>query len=198
MSELEIGPELVGRSVCIAARPEWGEGKVLRVQSTTAGSESRHRVSIQFAIGHRVLQVPPARLCEPQPQPQRERGWLDAAAGNTLDGRLRGLPDAVSGFLGTPAQRLAMLAPLYTYTEDPSSLSKWARDQTQVADPLSLWSRDELLAAFRVFCDERDAELRIAAAKLKHAEGQAALEDALAGLPQALVSAMRAALQRPI
>lgn len=198
MSELDIGPELVGRSVCIATRPEWGEGKVLRVQSTTAGGEPRHRVSIQFAVGHRVLQVPPARLCEPQPQPQREQGWLNAAAANTLDDRLRRLPDVVTTFLGTQTQRLAALAPLYAYTEDPSSLSKWARDQTQIADPLSLWSRDELSAAFRVFCDERDAELRVAAAKLKHAEGQAALEDALAGLPQALVSAMRAALQRPI
>lgn len=197
-TELEIGPGLVGRRVSLPARPEWGIGTVMRVQSTTVAGQPRHRVSVQFAVGHRTLTVPPARLTEPAPEPQRQPSWLETVGGQALDDALSRLPGHVAEFLGTPAQRMAMLAQFYTYTEDPASLSKWARAQTGAADPLALWSRDELLVAFRRFCDERDAEFRVAAAKLKQAADQAALDEVLAAQPEPLRSAMRAALQRPL
>jgi hypothetical protein len=198
MDELEIGPELVGRKVCNPARPEWGVGTVLRVQSTKIGGQPRHRVSVQFGAGHRMLQVPPARLVEPQPEVERRQGWLDTISGNTTDDRLARLPESVTGSLDTPAERIAALAPLYDYGEDPASLSRWARKQSGAADPLSLWSRDELLVAFRNFCDERDAVLRVAAAKLVHAQGPEALEKVLAALPETALAGVRAALRKPI
>ncbi|MGD8454400.1 MAG: DUF3553 domain-containing protein [Phycisphaerae bacterium] len=198
MSSLDIGPQLVGRKVCNPARPEWGVGTVLRVQSTTVAGQPRHRISVQFAVGHRVLQVPPARLTDPQPEPQREAGWLESIGGNTIDDRLTRLPPSIAEFLGTPAQRLAALAALYAHSEEPTSLARWARGQTGAADPLSLWSRDELLLAYRRFSDERDAELRVAAAKLKMTGGPAALEAALADLPPEALPAVRAALAREI
>lgn len=196
--ELEIGPALVGGRVAIPARPEWGIGTVLRVQSTTVDGQPRHRVSVQFATGHRTLLVPPARLATPSAEPHRAPGWLDTLAGQTLDDALWRLPASVAEFIGTPAERFAALAELYGFTDEPGSLTKWARRQTGVADPLTLWTRDELLAAFRKFCTERDAELCLAAARLKQANGQAALEDALAAQPEALRAAMHAALQRPL
>ena len=198
MTQLDISPALVGRKVCNPARPEWGEGTVLRVQSTTVDGQPRHRVSVQFAVGHRMLQVPPARLADPEPEPQRAPGWLAAAAADTLDDRLRRVPNDIVQFLGVPARHLVAFAPLYVYTEQPASLAKWARSQTGVADPLSHWSRDELQAAFRKFCDERDAAFRVVAARLKQAEGSAALEDAVAAAPEEVRGAMRQALQRPI
>jgi len=198
MSELEIGANLIGRKVCNPARPEWGVGTVLRVQSSTADGQPRHRVSVQFAIGHRVMLVPPARLTEPTSPTQRTAGWLDTLAGNTLDESLWRLPQSITGVLATPAERVAALSELYRYGDDPKSLTEWARRQTQVADPLSHWSRDELAGAFAKFCQERDGELRGAAAKLAQAEGTAALERVLAALPDQLADAMRAALRRPI
>ena len=49
-------------------------------------------------------------------------GWLAAAAGSDLDGRLRGLPDFVREYLGTPRQRVAMLAPLFAPASIPISV----------------------------------------------------------------------------
>ena len=96
-----------------------------------------------------------------------------------------------------PVYRVSVAAPT-AFGEDPTSLSKWARSQTGVADPLSQWSRDELLVAFRDFCSERDAWMRNAAALLKRAEGDAALREAVAGLPAELRDRLRAALERII
>lgn len=189
---------LVGRKVRNAARPEWGVGTVLRVQPTKVGGAPVHRVSVQFAVGHRTLLVPPARLVAPEPEQQRDDGWLDQIAGATLDDQLLNLPTSVTELLGTPRDRLSAVFGLYEYTEDPASLLKWARAQTQVADPLTHWSRDELLTAFRAFCRERDAHFRVMAALLVKAEGKDALKAALDALPSHVRSSLDAALARPL
>ncbi len=196
MPELEIGPELVGQKVCNPARPDWGTGTVLRVQSTTANGQPLHRVSVQFATGHRMLIVPPARLSLPTTGPQRDAGWLATASGTTLDHRLRQLPESVSQFLGTPGGRLRAVAPLYAWTDDPPSLIKWARTQAQVPDPLSLWSRDELLVAFADFCRERDGLLRQIFAVLRRTDGPAAIDAALAGIDEPMRTRMREVFTR--
>lgn len=200
MMELEINAQLVGCKVCNPARPEWGVGTVLRVQSTTVGGRTVQRVSVQFATGHRQLVAPPARLVEPQvqDQPEREAGWLTQLAGQAPDDRLVQLPASVRDVLGTPAQRIVALGPMYDYDEQPTSLSAWARRQAEVADPLSLWSRDELLVAFRRFCIERDTHLRMLAALLVDKEGREALACVLAELPEARRAAVTIALQRAI
>ena len=194
MSEFEISPALIGQKVCLPSRPEWGVGTVLRVQSTNIHSQPQHRVSIQFTSGHRLLHVPPARLALPGTQPQRESGWLDAAGGEDLDGRLRGLPAFAREFLGTPRQRVIMLAPLFACGAEATELVTWARAQTQVADPLSLWSRDELRSAFEEFCRRRDRFFRAAAADLRRSLGDEAVERALATIEPPLRECMRAAL----
>ncbi len=198
MSELEINGELVGRTVVNPGRPEWGSGTVLRVQTTTIAGKVRHRVSVQFATGHRTLIVPPARLTEPQAELEREAGWLDQIAGRTLDDQLAKLPEHIEHFFGTPAQRIAALAPLYAFDEEPASLIRWARRHANVADPLSHWSRDELLVSFRRFCLERDSTLRVAAAQVKEKEGFAAVEALLAAQEPQVAAGMWAALRRPI
>lgn len=198
MQELNIGPDLVGSDVQNATRPEWGVGKVLRVQKIHAGERPAHRVSIQFTTGHRVLLVPPARLIANQPEPERKAGWLEGMGKTTLDDRLRKLPEQLTDFLGSPHERLATVTPLYSVSADSRALLRWASSQTGVVDPLAHWSRDELLGALSDFCNERDAYLRNAAALLKLREGSQALEDALATLPSALRRPVLEALQRPI
>lgn len=198
MEEIVVNQSLVGASVVSAARPEWGVGKVLRVQAAEFEGTPAHRVSIQFAIGHRTLLVPPAKLAEPRDEPQREGGWLAVAGKSTLDDKLRSLPESATDVLGTPRDRLAAALPLYAFSEDSTSLLRWARTQTGVADPLSHWSRDELLVAFRAFCTERDAHFRNIAATLKQKYGQEELLGALAEVPDALRPAVMEALARPI
>lgn len=198
MPGIVISRELVGRRVRVASRPEWGAGTVLRVQETRVGDYPVHRVSIQFPTGHRQIVVPPARLIPPEEEPQRQAGWLDTLAGRTLDDRLTQVPPETRDVLGTPAQRLAAVLPLYEHGEEPSALVQWARRQANVADPLSHWSRDELLLAFRRFCLERDALLRVLAAQLKQSEGPEALQRTLEGLPDTIREGVLAALHRPL
>lgn len=194
MADVEINAELVGAKVCTPGRPEWGAGTVLRVQSTTVNGQLVHRVSIQFATGHRTLVVPPAKLVTPEGEPQREAGWLDRMGKQTVDDRLASLPAAVREFLGTSAQRLVVLARLYELDDDSAALLHWARSQTGVADPLSLWTRDEIRAAFEVFCRRRDDLLREAVTALRRTTGTAAVTEALAEVPDQARQRMLAVL----
>ncbi len=194
MSSLEISPELIGFKVCNPARPEWGVGTVLRVQSTTVAGKAVHRVSVQFDTGHRTLVVPPAQLAEPQAGPTREAGWLDTAAKQTLDDQLVQMPEEVREFLGTSTQRIVVLSRLYTLDEDGTGIIKWARSQTGVADPLTMWTRDELRQAFASFCRMRDKLLRSAAAQVRATAGQRAVDEALLDCPPEVTEKMREVL----
>ncbi len=177
--DLEITPELVGRRVCNPTRPEWGAGTVLRIQTTDVAGQTVHRISVQFTTGHRTLVVPPGRLATPQAEPEREAGWLDRAAKTTIDDRLAALPEAVREFLGTATQRIVVLGRLYELNDDAAVLLRWARSQSGVADPLTLWTRDELRASFDEFCRRRDRLLREAAALLRSVSGWPGVHEAL-------------------
>ncbi len=195
MSDVPINEDLVGRRVCNPARPEWGVGAVLRVQSTTVDGQPVHRVSVQFATGHRTMVIPPGRLTEPQTEPARQAGWLDQLGHHALDDRLTRLPDAVREFLGTSTQRIIVLARLYTLADDGPALQKWARSQSGVADPLAHWTRDEIRAAFEEFCRRRDALLRELAATLRQTQGATAVRAALSEVPDDAREAMLAVLR---
>lgn len=191
----DIGPALVGRTVQVAARPEWGAGTVLRVQSTSAAGQPQHRVSIQFAVGHKQLLIPPGRLVAPSAEPERTPGWIDAVAGATVDDRLRRLPAEATQVLGTLAQRLAALAPYFGVGDDERSLMRWARAQTGVGDPLSRWTRDELSAALEQFRRHRDSYARELIANARAASGADAVDDALAALAPEVREQIRAAFE---
>lgn len=197
MAEIEVNESIRGRSVRNAACPQWGDGKVARVARAELEGRAAWRVTVDFSIaGRKTLLCPPARLVEPATEPQREPGWLDRLAGNTLDDRLTQLPERLLTSLAPPRERLALAIPLLSYTDEPASLIKWARAQLGIADPLSRWSRDELGVAFGRFCLERDSWLRNQAALLVQREGRAALHELLESLPEASRAALRAALSR--
>lgn len=197
-AELTIDARLVGARVCNAARPDWGVGTVLAVRTSQTGDQTVHHVRVQFVSGIKTLVVPPCRLTRPADEPVRQKGWLDTLAGDTLDDRLRRLPNDVLQVLGSPRQRLAAVLPWYGFDADPRLLGRWAMKLTGVGDPLSHWNRDELEAAFDVFRRERDAHLRGLAAVLKQNEGVAALREFLADVPGELRGAVAAALMRII
>ncbi len=198
MSELPIGPELVGREVRVAARPEWGVGRVLRVQPMKVAGQTVFRVGVQFPVGSKTLQSPPAVLSLPTAEPQRGQGWLDTMGGSTLDDRLRALPEDVADVLGSIRARLQAVVPLYEIRDEPAALLKWARNQTGVADPLSHWSRDELSVAFRAFRIERDSHFRNLAAQLRIKEGHDAVRAFVDEQPEPARAAIREALGRII
>lgn len=176
---LTVGPELVGQRVSLVTRPEWGVGDVLRVQQVG----DAWRVSIQFPTGHRQLMSPPAKFVSPgQAAVKRESGWLDQAAGSDLDAKLRTVPEDLRLFLGTALQKFAALLPLYELSDDPKELIRWATAQTGVSQPLTYWTRDELAAAFAVFCRDRDTHIREALDRIAKA---GALDEARALLKQA-------------
>ena len=198
MEELAVKPELVGTKVRSAARPEWGLGTVLRVQQVRSGDSSAHRVSVQFTVGNKTLLIPPAKLLAPAPEPQRVAGWLEGLGKTTLDDRLRGLPERVTHVLGTPYERLAAVIPLYALADDSPTLLRWAISQTGVTDPLSQWTRDELVDALQYFCNERDAFLRNIVAIIKQKDGSDAVRELVEQLPVTLRESVRTALTRLI
>lgn len=181
----------VGAKVVNAARPDWGVGTILRVEKTRPTGDAALRVTVQFAVGSRVVQVPPARLTPPGAAVQREAGWLDKLAGKTLDDALRAVPEDIVMHLGMPAEKLALLAKLYEISDDPAALLKWARKQTGVGDPLQHWTRDELQIAFGDYCRARDEMLRETAARLGRSDGNAALEAAMAEIDPDAAARMR-------
>lgn len=195
MSGLEINADLVGARVCNPARPEWGMGTVLSVQATSVSGQPAHRVSVQFATGHRTIVVPPGRLETPRGEPTREAGWLDQAGRRTLDDQLVALPEQVREFLGTSSQRIVVLSRLYTLDEDGAGLIRWARSQTGVADPLAHWSRDELRARWTTFAQCRDRLLRDTAAQLRGTTGPDGVRAALEDVPTEARRRMQAVLE---
>jgi hypothetical protein len=196
--ELEISKSLIGQKVQVPGRADWGVGVVANIQTTNAGGEPRHRVTVRFPHGTKVLVSPPARLIVPQDEPQRQSGWLETLGDGTLDATLRKLPESMVQVLGTLSQRIAAVVPAYAYVDEPRSLAKWARGQTGVADPLSHWSRDELGVAFKAYCSERDAHFRSLCALLRMQEGESAVSELLATLEPSVRDAARGALQRVI
>lgn len=198
-SDLTISPRLTGQAVQVVGKPDWGVGTVARVQSTTVQGEPLHRVTVDFpVVGRKTVVVPPARLIAPQTGPSREEGWLDRLAGRTLDDRLRKLPQEVLDEFGPPSQRLAAALPLFSYTDDAKSILKWARWRGNCADPLSVWSRDELAVAFAAFCEERDSHVRNLAALLQRGEGRDALLAWIEQVEPELRPRVLAALRKPI
>jgi len=198
MSKLTVDANLVGARVVNLARPQWGVGQVLRVQPAEYEGRPAHRVSIQFACGHRVLLVPPGRLGPPEVEPERDAGWLDRLGQRTLDDQLRGLPEDVVNVLGMPSDRLLATIPLYAIDPQGEGLLDWARSQTGVADPLTHWTRDELHDAFAAFAVERDAHLRAVAAVYRQHEGAEALRALVDALPANVRPRVLEALRRPI
>ena len=194
--------DLTGKTVRNAARPEWGNGTVLTVKPTTANGKPAHRVTIQFLqVGHKTLMVPPARLIPRENLVEEEtpETWIEQIAGRTPDERLRALPEAVTQVLGTLAQRVAALGPLYEIHEtDDRALMRWAKSQSKTADPLTHWSKDELHVAFRAFCQNRDDHLRIIIAEAKQARGPTVVDEALTEVCDPVREAMLEVLRRPI
>lgn len=170
MSESEPAQFAPGQKVCNPARPEWGTGEVIRAIQTESGGAPALRVSVQFPVGLRVVMIPPAQLTAPKAAATREKGWLDSLSKNTLDDRLRSLPSDAVLVLGGFAEKLAALAPLYLYHDDPASIQRWACKQLDIPDPLTMYTRDELHAAFDAFCARRDAHLRQLVAPLRRGD----------------------------
>lgn len=199
MNELTIDASLVGRTVRNAARPEWGDGKVLQVHTTTSGGQPAHRVQVHFdRTGTRWLLVPPARLVPPCDEPTRQAGWIEQLGQSSLDDKLRQLPEDVTDVIGSLRERIRAAARLFAMHDDADDLARWAIDQTGVIDPLTHWTRDELYAALRDFQVERDSHMRNLLAQLKMREGPEAIREVLDELPRPVANAIRTALARVI
>lgn len=202
---ISVDAGLVGKSVMSAARPEWGAGKVMVVKSARFEGRAAFRVSIQFGVGHKTLLVPPARLVAPPQRSaeEREETWIESIAGRTPDDRLKSLPEEITGKLGTLAERVAVLSPLFEIDgDDDWALLQWASRQTRTGDPLSHWTRDELHLAFAAFCENRDMHLRYILATAKQARAAAGgggdvVEDGLAEVEPEVRALMMEVLRRP-
>jgi hypothetical protein len=161
MSAIPVEELNLGMSVRVAAKQEWGVGRVTRIQRQAHDGGATYRVYVQFHMGQKVLTAPPAKFVTPDDLSSaavnRDAGWLDKLAGQTLDDRLAALPESITLFLGSPVHKLIEIAKLFEFDGDDKSLARWARMQTGSPDPLTTWTRDELQAAWEKFSVAREA-----------------------------------------
>ncbi|MDX2148827.1 MAG: DUF3553 domain-containing protein [Planctomycetota bacterium] len=96
--------------------------------------------------------------------------------------QLAALPEQATDPFSTLRRRLEFTAGLYRFTGEGASLLDWAGMQTQLADPLSSFSRHELEQHFKRFKQGLDAHLRKLVREVKKQE-PASLAPAFAAAP---------------
>lgn len=194
MSAVPIDQIKVGMEVRVAAKQEWGVGRVTRLQRQPGGDGGTWRIYVQFHMGQKVLAAPPARFVTPddlgESAGSRAAGWLDTLAGQTLDDRLAALPESVAFFLGSPVHKLMEIAKLYEFSGDEKSLVRWARKQTGSPDPLTTWTRDELHAAWEKFAAARDKEFAESVAAARKQAGAVDWPQVLSNIDPAIREAI--------
>lgn len=168
-----------GDRVRHGTRPEWGEGTVTKVEPLPADHGGGTRVSVRFQnAGLKTLhtgQVDIFRLddagektasqghCESPAaallSDLDEDHWLGEVNRRKLDSAMIALPESVRDPFANPESRLTTILDLYRFDDAEHGLIEWSRAQTDLDDPMSIFSRQELEQFFERWCYERDAFL---------------------------------------
>jgi hypothetical protein len=159
-----------GDRVVHTARPEWGVGKVLSATSIRQDGQDAQRLTIRFdRAGTKTLSTAVARLAQAdsmpvqvfsRPDPGEDHDAFAPADHAASLATLVSLPDAATDPFLPLSRRLEATVALYRFSAAGASLLDWAASQTQLADPLSAFSRHELEEGFTKFRATLDGHLR--------------------------------------
>jgi len=156
MSEWKPGDELRH-----TGRPEWGVGKIERVEAAVVEGEACQRLTVRFdRNGLKTLSTAIAQLERAGSAPETAGGgWLGEAERTDPGEALLEIPERARDPFRGPVGRLEATAALYRFTGEGASLLDWAAAQTGLRDPLGEFSRHELEERFRRFRRSLDEHL---------------------------------------
>ena len=200
----------VGNRVLHATRPEWGIGQILRTEKIRHEGADAQRLTIRFdRAGTKTISTAFAALQDADAMStatlNRTIEYAQSEADNQAQAddifssspakpdhkALLTLPDAATDPFIPLAKRLDATINLYRFESHGSSLLDWAAAQTRLADPLTLYSRQELEMHFARFRQLLDAHLQQLVVEARNNEPQI-----LAGLGKRVSPAMREMLTR--
>ncbi len=203
----------VGDRVLHTSRPEWGVGQVLRTEKSRHEGRDVQRLTIRFdragtktiSTAFATLQDADAmsaaalhRTIDYAQSEARDRLEPDQVFGkghqsNTPDPHktLLKLPEGATDPFSSLANRLDFTLKLYRFEPTGASLLDWAASQTQLPDPLSVFSRHELEAYFAQFRTILDTHLKKLVQEARDREPRL-----LAGLGRKVSPQMREMLAR--
>tara|TARA_B100000959_G_scaffold286231_1_gene363965 strand:- start:271 stop:909 length:639 start_codon:yes stop_codon:yes gene_type:complete len=147
--------------------PEWGNGSVIKVESTAVRGEPTARVTVRFSSaglksfvgndlplevlvdghsmpGDRDLKRPAIAEVE-----DLERSGLTQAVEQKLQEIMHAIPLACRDPFNTSEHRLRRTLDLYKYDMSGKGLMMWAMSQTGMDDPLTRFNRTELEVYFK-------------------------------------------------
>lgn len=199
-----------------SGRPEWGDGRVLDVQSLSVQGQAAQRLTVDFAHkGRTVLNTAYASLIpvagnaaitgsrtaahEAAPMANTDahldaQGWLASLSGKKPTDVLLQIPDPCTDPFSSWQRRLEASLDLYRYDRSPRGLLDWAIAQTGLHDPYSVFTRHDLEIAFDGFAHARDQHLIDLVRQIKR-DGR---HDALESGKKHSLPAARAALEKAL
>ena len=163
-----------GDELKLCTRPEWGTGKVTKVEHLTRDGERDQRLWVKFPnVGMKTILAGAAeieRVGEPLSgdddhsfaarELSHESGWLGEIMKDRPEEAMTSLPPECSDPFTSLQKRLERTLSLFRFEASGSSLIEWAIAQTGLDDPLSRFNRHELEAFFDQWRRARDEQTR--------------------------------------
>ncbi len=163
-----------GDELKLCSRPEWGTGKVTKVEHLTREGERDQRLWVKFPnVGMKTILAGVAeieRVGDPRPEEDdhsfaaremsHQSGWLGEIMKDRPEEAMTSLPPECSDPFTSIRKRLERTIALFRFDGSSSSLIDWAIAQTGLDDPLSRFNRHELEAFFEQWRRARDARAR--------------------------------------
>jgi hypothetical protein len=163
-----------GDELKLCSRPEWGTGKVTKVEHLTRDGERDQRLWVKFPnVGMKTILAGAAqieRVGEPRSdeddhsfaarEMSHQGGWLGEIMKDRPEEAMTSLPQECSDPFTSVRKRLERTLTLFRFEASSSSLIDWAIAQTGLDDPLSRFNRHELEAFFEQWRRARDAQAR--------------------------------------
>lgn len=187
MSTKDIVEFCAGDRVRHEDRPEWGIGRVKRVENIQIGGKPSQRLMIEFpnaglkklsSIGAALSRVSDNGVAPDDGATMLERehghesGWLGEISKSKPEDAMTHLPIEVTDPFRLLEVRLRETFKLYRFNRDGASLIDWAVARSGLDDPLSRFNRHELEQFFDRWSHLRDQHL---SALLKETGGDRAL-----------------------
>jgi hypothetical protein len=161
-----------GDELKLCTRPEWGIGRITKVEQVTRDGERDQRIWVKFPnVGVKTILAGAAELEHLNQSNEEEHtflarenahetGWLGEIAKAQPEEAMIALPPETTDPFASVRTRFKTLAKLYRFTPDGGSLIDWAIAQTGMDDPLSRFNRHELEEFFERWACDRDDQAR--------------------------------------
>ncbi|MGI9013284.1 MAG: DUF3553 domain-containing protein [Phycisphaerales bacterium] len=171
----ETTPFVVGVRVRHEDRPEWGIGRIKRIENIRVAGNPAQRLTVQFPnAGTKTLSSVGARLSVVEVAPgadvdeggtliekeaAHETGWLGEISNSNPEDAMAQLPLEATDPFRPAAARLKTTLGLYRFSDQGTSLMDWAVARSGLDDPLSRFTRHELEKFFERWSRARDQHL---------------------------------------